>query len=296
MPVKIKCFGGKIGWAAQKIFPKQSSAIITKLNFARKRKNALDYIEAFQNEPTQPQQIAIETVNRCNNICGFCPCNINDENRPFKKMPEDLFQNIVSQLISWKYNGRILMNINNEPFIDTRFNDMVKYLRGKMPENYIFVITNGTLLTLEKFIDIAPHMNRIHINNYANTMKLHENASQIYKHVSDNPVLFNHLDLTIQLRYLGEVISNRNGNAPNKPISKSVINEPCIEPYYSMCIYPDGVVGLCCTDVLEKTNLGNCGASKLSDIWHSHEFVKIRELMQKSRSGYGHCKYCDVYT
>lgn len=36
--------------------------------------------------------IEIETVNRCNGTCSFCPVNKNQDPREYKKMPEELFK------------------------------------------------------------------------------------------------------------------------------------------------------------------------------------------------------------
>lgn len=41
-------------------------------------------------------RIDIETINRCNGTCPFCPVNAKAEQRPYAKMSEDLFKkNII---------------------------------------------------------------------------------------------------------------------------------------------------------------------------------------------------------
>ena len=201
----------------------------------------------------------------------------------------------IDQLISWNYKGRVIMSLNNEPFMETRIVEWTKYVRENLPDSNIYLITNGTLMTLDKFKDIAPFLDEININNYSNKMQLHKNIRDIIRHVKDKPDRFRHLAIDVQYRYSNEVLSNRNGTAPNKPVTGE-IHEPCLEPYTTMPIYPDGIVGLCCFDPLAKTNLGNCGEKTLEEIWNSDEFNRIRELMRKDRSKYGFCEYCDGFS
>ena len=301
MPITVESFGGRVGWLARKIVPGAASWGFTKLMFLLRRKETIRFIDTFLRDetPMKPLSIALETINRCNSTCGFCPCNVNDEARPFKRMTDETFQLLTQQLVSWGYTGRIVMNVNNEPFMDSRIIERTKRIREHLPEANIYLITNGTLLTLDKFRQIAPFLDRININNYSNEMRLHDNIREIVSYVTNTPDEFAHITIDVQYRYLNEVLSNRNGTAPNKPVAsarRDEVHEPCLEPYTCMYIYPDGTVGLCCYDALEKISLGNCGEKTLAEIWSSGEYTRIRELMRKKRSGYAFCKYCDGFS
>lgn len=301
MPITVESFGGRVGWLARKIVPGLSSWGFTKLMFLLRRNETIKYIDSFliSEIPFKPLSIAIETINRCNSTCSFCPCNVHDEVRPYKRMTDETFQLIIKHLLSWDYKGRIVMNVNNEPFMDSAIIERTKLMREKLPEANIYLITNGTLLTLDKFRKIAPFLDKININNYSNAMRLHDNIDEIVSYVKNNLNEFCHLTIDIQYRYLNEVLSNRNGSAPNKPVASTKqdeVHEPCLEPYTCMYIYPDGIVGLCCYDALEKISLGNCKEKTLAEIWSSDEYTRIRELMRKKRSNYGFCKYCDGFS
>ena len=41
------------------------------------------------------ESIEIETINRCNGTCSFCPINRNDDTRILHKMSDELFYNII---------------------------------------------------------------------------------------------------------------------------------------------------------------------------------------------------------
>ena len=48
--------------------------------------------------------VEVETINRCNNICPFCPVNKNDDIRTKKRMSETLFHSIVNNLEDLKFS------------------------------------------------------------------------------------------------------------------------------------------------------------------------------------------------
>ena len=64
-------------------------------------------------------------------------------------------------------------------------------------------------------------------------------------------------------------------------------------PYTDFTIYPNGNVGLCCSDALEKTNYGNLNDSSLYEIWTSEKYRKLREIIGSNRDNYGFCEGCD---
>ena len=300
MSMKIQSFGGRVGWITRKIAPALAGMLFTTIMFKLRRKRTLRFINDFFSSSQQPKPliVGIETINRCNGTCSFCPSNINDEIRPYKKMSEALFLSIVEQLVDWGYSGRVMMCANNEPFLDTRITEWTRHIRERLPDANIYVITNGTLLTVDNFREIAPFMDEIQINNYSDKMRLHDNIREIVQYVRKNPEEFKHLVIDIQYRYNNEVLSNRNGNAPNKLVNSNskIVHEPCFEPFVSMTIYPDGIIGICCFDAVEKSNLGDCNINTLEEIWNSDTMNSLRHLMRKDRSEYEFCKYCDGFS
>ena len=102
---------------------------------------------------------------------------------------------------------------------------------------------------------IIPVIDKCIINNYSENLVLHENVKDILNLVNEEKQYWEK-DITIQIRYINEVLTNRAGVAPNKA-KKAKRHMVCIMPYTDVTIYPDGTVGLCCSDALEKTNYGN---------------------------------------
>ena len=61
-----------------------------------------------------------------------------------------------------------------------------------------------------------------------------------------------------------------------------------------MGVFPNGVVGLCCCDAKEVTNLGDVSNQTLKEIWEGTKYGQIRKRMKDGRfTNGGICKYCD---
>ena len=123
-------------------------------------------------------------------IWPFCPVNINETQRPYALNTEELFKKIISELEKCDYSGQFALFSNNEPFIDNRIVEFHKYAREHLKKAYIHICTNGTLLTLDKFLSILPYIDNMVIDNYNDLLELHENLVPIYKHCTEHPELF----------------------------------------------------------------------------------------------------------
>ena len=295
MPITIHNFMGRLGWNMRKYFPKLSSDTYLKLQFARRRRLQDRYIDYFMssNEPPHPLVVNIETINRCNSTCAFCTANIHAEKRPLAKIDDDLYHSIIDQLADWGYKGHLTLYGNNEPLLDTRIVEFHKYAREKLPEAFIFMSTNGLILTLDTVKEIKQYVDQLIINNYCMDMKLHDNIKEIYDYVVAHPDEFEDVDILIQMRYLEEVLTNRAGSAPNKQSKGKVITETCLMPYTDMWIMPNGKMGICCCDNFEVTDLADVRKMGVAAGWNSEEYRKLREDLRGGRQNYQFCKHCD---
>lgn len=295
MSVRYHNFGGVIGWNLQKYFPMLSSDSYLKLQRSTRNKLQKEYIDYFLSteEPPMPLVVNLETINRCNSTCSFCTANKNAEKRPYKRMEDSLFYSIIDQLAEWGYTGHLTLYGNNEPFLDTRIVEFHKYCREKLPHSFIFLSSNGLLLTVDKVKEIIPYVNQLIINNYCRDMKLHDNVREIYEYAKSHPDEFKDVELLIQMRYMDAVLSNRAGSAPNKTNDVKIIKETCLMPYTDMFIFPDGRMGICCCDNFEATTLADLNKTPLKEAWNSPEYQKLRRDIHTSRADYPFCKYCD---
>lgn len=295
MSVRYHNFGGVIGWKLQQWFPKLSSGSYLKLQFITRNKLQKQYINYFLKDevPPKPLVVNLETINRCNSTCAFCTANKNAEKRPYKRMEEDLFYKIIDQLAEWGYKGHLTLYGNNEPFLDTRIVEFHKYCREKLPDCFIFLSSNGLILTVDKVKEVLPYVDQLIINNYCDDMKLHDNVKEIYEYAKSHEDEFKNVELLIQMRYMQAVLTNRAGSAPNKTNSSKIIKETCLMPYTDIFIFPDGRMGICCCDNYEATTLADLNETPIWDAWNTDKYKELRDKIKDTRAGYDFCKYCD---
>ncbi len=267
---------GRFGFNARKYIPRLASGAYLKLQFAANGKVQKQYADYFlsQDPVPMPNVVNIETINRCNSTCEFCPANVHSEKRPFRKIDDALYHSIIDQLADWGYKGHLTLYGNNEPMLDPRYVEFHKYAREKLPDCFIFMSTNGLLMNIDRLKEIQPYINQLIINNYALEYKLHDNLQEIYEYVKAHPDEFSDLDIEIQMRYLKEVLTNRAGSSPNKKATEKVITNTCLLPFTDMWIMPNGKMGLCCCDDFEVTALADLNKVSVKEGWSSPALIK----------------------
>ena len=258
------------------------------------RRKAVEKVFAMIDKQGMPlfSRIEVETINRCNGCCTFCPVNKNDDPRPLKKMSVELYNKILNELHEMDYSGQFCLFANNEPFIDTRLEDFTKKARELLPNAFIEIFSNGTLVKLDRFIEIIPHLDRLIIDNYNDKLELNEPTRAIQAYLKQNPEYKS--KVSIRMRRETNLLSSRGGQAPNNSKRKS-LPLSCLLPFYHLYIRPDGKIGLCCVDALAKHTLGDASEQSLKEIWYSDTYSKIRELIRKGRDSLDVCRHCDSF-
>ncbi len=238
--------------------------------------------------------VEIETVNRCNGSCSFCPVSKGNDSREYHVMPQELFESIIDQLAEIDYAGKLALFSNNEPFLDETIIAKHKYARKKLPHARMHLFTNGTLLTVEKFTEIIKYLDELVIDNYQQELKLIKPCREIVEYCKDHPELKE--KTTIVLRKSNEILSSRGGDAPNRNDKVSYPKAKCALPYKQLIIRPDGKVSLCCNDPLGKNTLADLTKESIMEAWNNDRLKNVREHIYRGRGDWEHCKYCDAFT
>lgn len=296
MSIKIQNFGGILMWEMRKHYSNITSRIAFPLVAYLRAPQINGFIEKFFMEKETPifKFLMIETINRCNGRCAFCPANIKAEKREYQKMSNQLFTKIIDELVKINWTGTIFLQVNNEPLLDPRIMDFAKEIRQKKPDCRICMITNGTLLNIERVRNMIQLIDELIINDYSEKYQLSKNIADIYKYVKKNKRKFESIEIKINRRFNDEILATRAGNAPNKPKKNSHLVAPCIYPFTDFIVFPDGKVGMCCNDCLEITEFGNVNREGLLEIWNNDKFSMLRKAMKNGRNYYSFCKECDV--
>ena len=102
------------------------------VRFSEIHTSDIDYLKKYYHDNGKfPmfKQVLIETRTDCNNHCPFCPHAFNDKS--LGVMTWECYTKIIDQLCDIHFNGRVALMLSNEPLLDERLLDMIKYAKGK---------------------------------------------------------------------------------------------------------------------------------------------------------------------
>lgn len=258
------------------------------------RKSVYDEVELLYEKQPLFNHVEIETVNRCNGICSFCPINKNIDPRPKAVMEWEMFETIIGQLKEVNYSGRLALFSNNEPLLDDRIIEWNRYARKELPNARMHLFTNGTLMTLDKFKALEEILDELIIDNYHQELKLIKPCVEIVEYCKEHPEITK--KVTIVLRKPQEILTSRGGNAPNRHDMGNYAKDRCVLPYKQIIIRPDGKISLCCNDAIGKYTLGDLTKESLMDIWYGPRFQMVRKCLYEGRENWGNCKECDNFS
>ncbi len=238
-----------------------------------------------------PKFIEIETINKCNMSCSFCPTNKKNDIRKFTIMDEKLFKKIIEEISYIDNEVLVYFHSNNEPLLDQRIPEFIQYAKENLSNTkaILGMSTNGTLLSEEIFLKLTQYLDILIINNYSENMQLIKTVKNIYNRYRYNEFT---ADITINLRNVKEVIKNVGGNSPNYSYNKP-INIQCLLPFEQMVIRPDGKISLCCKDVYGQYTLGDIRYETISSIWNNDIYNNLRKKMRLGRNNIQLCSKCN---
>ena len=237
--------------------------------------------------------IELETINRCNSLCQFCAANASAPQRPKKYMSDELLHKIVQELKALDYRGQVCMYSANEPFLDPNIIERVKYTKRNLPNAKINITTNGTLLTLEKYLDVIEFVDEFIVNNYTTERGLRENLQEIVDYCKEHPEKDYKEKTSIRIRKIDEKLAARAGNSPNRTDAMALDGHACALVYQEMVIAPDGKVKLCASDVMGECIVGDVSRDSLVDVWYGETMNSIREKLLDGRKNVEICAKCD---
>jgi MoaA/NifB/PqqE/SkfB family radical SAM enzyme len=234
------------------------------------------------------KQVLVETRTDCNNNCPFCPHAFNK--KPLGLMTWECYSTIIDQLVSIGYNGRVALMLSNEPLLEERLEDMIKYAKCKSQRLFIDITTNGRLLTVEQLDKLfSLGLDNININDYRgdrekNPEKWSPNIETIHKAYGNNPKVY------FKKRSFDEKLPNYAGNIPQE--YKKEEFGFCNYPFRKLTIAYNGDILLCCDDFMYDTCFGNVMRDSLIDSWNAKSYNDYRlALLENKRIGL--CSACN---
>jgi len=224
-------------------------------------------------------EIQIQTVDACNRRCSFCPRSY--IRGTGKRMKINVFKNIIDQLADIGYWGRVTPYLKGEPLLDDRMVDLIRYIRKKLPENFIFLSTNGDLLTKQLSKDLQDAgVNFLKVSAY--DWETHHKVLgwpgvrvwPFYDHGTEN-------------------FNNRGGNID---VGSGPYTGYCARPFQQMYIDYDGKAVICCSDYKREAIMGDVIADGILDVWNNEKYAKYRRSLKRGiRKGLALCEKCNYH-
>ncbi len=272
----------------------------------------------------RPRFLQLETVTKCNAKCPFCPQN--EIVRDPARMPEATWKKIVDDTRGWGLTYRPFLT--NEPFVDNRMPEIVRYIKQGDPTARVEFNTNGELVTaklaqelLEAGVDIMRFSidglsretyepSRVGIDfdrvmaRVQGFLELWDQGGyrdKVFTEVRMIEVPENAHEVSAYREFWGpkcsEVVVTKLYQWPwtgQKP--EDVVLKPCLKILDEMFFYTNGKATLCCWDVHEKAVIGDVNRQSVQEIWDGYAAQCLRAVLDDGRRDLIHlCSRCNAY-
>lgn len=233
--------------------------------------------------------IEVEINHHCNKACSYCPNSLS-KRKETGHFSDELFELLLSQLQDINYKGRVSFHFYNEPLLSPNLEEYVYLTKNKLPETYIDIFTNGTLLTEKRFRKLI----EAGVDKF--TVTKHENSKryvfdETYKNLSDED------KKAVKYQQHEKLIfTNRGGILDGVGFHKKdpPFALPCFIPMSSLVVTVDGNIIPCYEDFDQKNEMGNIKDTHIKDIWNSEGYRHFRNSLKEGRRAmFDVCKTCN---
>lgn len=126
---------------------------------------------SLEHEARNIQFLEFELSNQCQlaKAHPWCPRNALGT-EPLITLPTEAIERVVTYFARWQFSGTVYLSIYNEPLLDARTPELIRYVRATVPRATVQMYSNGIALTPELAEELARaglHMFRLSL--YAET-------------------------------------------------------------------------------------------------------------------------------
>lgn len=238
-------------------------------------------------------------------------------------MADSLFDKIVGQLREFQPQ-LVAPYLNNEPMADKNIIARIRKLRDALPDTFIDIATNGTLLTAQYSADLTDPVLRIDevkINipsvdqteyealtkmNYSHTLS---NVRQFIRAARANGFQGRYRIVMVDSQYPDRDTAfwnregieakvykkvSRGGLVPTGQMAKAEVNGCKYDREKNwLHILSNGQAVLCCMDWKRQHILGDLNVQSIYDVWNSPVYDRIRTIVAKSTDCTFICNTCE---
>jgi radical SAM protein with 4Fe4S-binding SPASM domain len=233
--------------------------------------------------------ILIETKNVCTRTCWFCKFGQERQDDAIVEMDWQTIERIVANLKRLKFRGRISWFWINEPLLERRMLEILKLTRKHCPRAFLSLITNGDLLTDDKYKELRSNgLDALGVSIYDD--KTFQKVEQLKR---DERLV------AIDMREPPPgSLHNRAGNIKHnvhlfEDFKHEFLDRSCSLPSTMLTVNPKGQVVLCCADMYSDVVMGDVTEQLLEDIWNNSRFHHYRQtLSERGRKNLPLCDGC----
>lgn len=263
--------------------------------------------------------ICLEMSYYCNRACSYCPVALFERSDKNLEIDEELLNTIINSLKKIEYEGRISLNLFNEPLASKNFIKRVKNLSRNLPNAILSCNSNGDYIknfdTFERLnesglkeilITLHPAKNKVWTKSYAQE-SLRKFTKRIKYNLSNEEL--NQLKISFMLKNLyvevvctnWEETGNSRGGTMTKLIPDKIRTNPCEKPIREFVIAYDGSVQLCCHSYQNKeidnsiSKLDKTDEDSIFKIYTNKVLTDSRKDLFSYSKKDGICKTCNHY-
>ena len=269
-----------------------------------------------------PKSILIETYNRCQGECKFCPYKELRSKDKDELLSTDKYMELIDEISKHEITRLTLFN-NNEPLLDKRIYDFIKAAYEKIPTAEIGLSSNGRVVTKDVFDKLVKsNLTTLYISipcidreDYKKVMGVYpDKLFELLESIDDKKIL-DMVRIAVPItKYLDEealrdkfkkykvCVWNLEYKDSwgieekfNEVAREDSIAGLCDRPMDQAVISANGDVIICCRDWQGQNVVGNVYDASLYDIWHSKPMQEIQKLIAQGKySEIECCKDCMI--
>ncbi|MCP4680600.1 MAG: radical SAM protein [Deltaproteobacteria bacterium] len=269
-----------------------------------------------------PRMVSIETTNRCNAKCPFCPNSALSRDRI--NMSDELFEKVVEDCREFPLKA-IEPFLNGEPFVDKKILPRLELIRRRLPDTKLRLYTNGYGLSPRKIDQLVGlgidhlyvSLNTLDPDTYKEIMGLNlertlQNMDYLTDPVRRDKVARNFTfrmtrsdDTPLSEQAAFQSYCKKRGVRPfivglfnyKGEISSKlpVPNFPC-EHITRVDVLASGIVTLCCMDQEGEYSWGDAREDSVLNIYNNARATRLKTMHRKGkRKETEPCDKCNVF-
>lgn len=259
-----------------------------------------------------PIEVSIESLALCNARCTFCPYPTLD--RKGERMPDEMLDRLIGELISWQRPMYFSPFKVNEPLLDKRTIPVCERINRESPDVVLRMFTNGAALTPDKIEQVAGLKKVAHLwvslnshipEEYERVMGLKfEQTAKRLDYLHTQPFPHNVVLSTVgypneAFRYycwerwprFESVAIKRDAWLGYVDAQKTEIPDTPCSRWFELSIMANGVVSLCCMDGEGAFSIGDVGKQTMLEVYNAPGWRDRREKLV-SRKTIHPCSTC----